>query len=239
MNELVLNNQIQNNINNNIVEEQDKFLKTGLGKAVNAGFDIALRAVLPDLIEEQIIDVKDVLMQEGLKEGFKTIVNSAIDLGKSAVGMFTGKFENTTQIENVVKKGGIIDSTSELLDGAINLAKKKDLLDKTTANMLTKGKNIVLNSINDSVENMLTDQIKSVEKLETNIKNWREAYKEQDINKMEKQYKKINKELTNIMPLENLIKEAREIENIHNLIKNNGNVFNLSTSQLELAKKLV
>jgi len=239
MNELVLNNQIQNNINNNIVEEQENFLKTGLGKAVNAGFDIALRAVLPDLIEEQIIDVKDVLMQEGLKEGFKTIVNSAIDLGKSAVGMFTGKFENTTQIENVVKKGGIIDSTSELLDGAINLAKKKDLLDKTTANMLTKGKNIVLNSINDSVENMLTDQIKSVEKLETNIKNWREAYKEQDINKMEKQYKKINKELTNIMPLENLIKEAREIENIHNLIKNNGNVFNLSTSQLELAKKLV
>ena len=239
MNELVLNNQIQNNINNNIVEEQENFLKTGLGKAVNAGFDIALRAVLPDLIEEQIIDVKDVLMQEGLKEGFKTIVSSAIDLGKSAVGMFTGKFENTTQIENVVKKGGIIDSTSELLDGAINLAKKKDLLDKTTANMLTKGKNIVLNSINDSVENMLTDQIKSVEKLETNIKNWREAYKEQDINKMEKQYKKINKELTNIMPLENLIKEAREIENIHNLIKNNGNVFNLSTSQLELAKKLV
>ena len=239
MNELVLNNQIQNNINNNIVEEQENFLKTGLGKAINAGFDIALRAVLPDLIEEQIIDVKDVLMQEGLKEGFNTIVNSAIDLGKSAVGMFTGKFENTTQIENVVKKGGIIDSTSELLDNAITLAKKKDLLDKTTASMLTKGKNIVLNSINDSVENMLTDQIKSVEKLETNIKNWREAYKEQDINKMEKQYKKINKELTNIMPLENLIKQAREIENIHNLIKNNGNVFNLSTSQLELAKKLV
>ena len=239
MNEIALNNQVNNNIDNNIVEEQERFLKTGLGKAVNTGFDIALRAVLPDLIEEQVINVKDVLMEEGLKEGFNTIVNSAVDLGKSAVGMFTGKFENTTQIENVVKKGGIIDLASEILDGAINLAKKKDLLDKSTASMLTKGKNIVLNSINDSVENMLTDQIKSVEKLETNIKNWREAYKEQDIKKMEKQYKKISNELSNIMPLENIIKEAREIENIHNLIKNNGNVFNLSDTQLELAKKLV
>lgn len=239
MNEIILNNQIQNNINNNIVEKQDNFLKTSLGKALNTGFDIALRAALPDLIEEQIIDVKDVLMQEGLKEGFNTIVNSAIDLGKSAAGIFTGKFENTTQIENVVKKGGIIDSTSELLDNAINIAKKKDLLDTSTASVLKKGKNAVLNSINNSVENMLTDQIKSVEKLEKNIINWKEAYQNQDIKQMEKQFKKIDKELSNIMPLENLIKEAREIENIHNLIKNNGNVFNLSTSQLELAKKLV
>ena len=41
------------------------------------------------------------------------------------------------------------------------------------------------------------------------------------------------------MPLESTIKRAREIENIHNLIKNNGKDFNLSIDQIELAKKLV
>ena len=42
-----------------------------------------------------------------------------------------------------------------------------------------------------------------------------------------------------IVPIENTIKTARKIENIHNLIMNNGNNFNLSKDELELAKKLV
>lgn len=241
MDNLILNNQVENNIKNDkvLIEEQNNFLKTNLGKALNTGLNIALRVVLPDLIEEQVIGVKNILMDEGLKDGFNTIVNSAIDLGKSAAGIFTGKFENTTQVENVVKKGGIIDSTSEILDSAINLAKKNKVINTTTANMLKNGKNVILDSINNSVENMLTNQIKSVEKLQTSIINWREAYNEKDITKMNKEFKKINKELSNVMPLENVINEAREIENIHNLIKSNGNNFNLSTTQVELAKKLV
>lgn len=241
MDDLILNNQIEKSLNNNnsIVEKQNDFLKTNLGKALNTGLDIALRVVLPDLIEEQVIGVKNILMSEGLKEGFNTIVNSAVDLGKSAVGIFTGKFENTTQIQNVVKKGGIIDSTSEILDSAINLAKKNKLINVSTASMLKNGKNVILDSINNSVENMLTNQIKSVEKLQKSITNWKEAYTQKDITKMDKEFKKINKELNNVMPLENVIKDAREIENIHNLIKSNGNNFELSTIQVELAKKLV
>ena len=237
MNSLILNNEIENN--NLLVEKQDNFLKTNLGKAINTGVDIALKIVLPDLIEDQIIGVKNILMNEGLKEGINTIVNSTVDFGKSAIGIFTGKFENTAQIENVVKKGGIIDSTSAVLDGAINLAKKNKLIDATTAKILKNGKNVILDSVNNSVENMLTNQIASVEKLQKSITNWKEAYNNKNIAKMEKEFKKIDRELTNIMPLENIIKDAREIENIHNLIKNNGNNFNLSTTQIELAKKLV
>lgn len=241
MEKVIINNQIEKNVNNqnDFAKEQNNFLKSNLGKALNVGMDIALKSVLPDLIEEQIISVKNTLMEEGLKEGFNTIVESAIDLGKSAAGIFTGKFENTTQIENVIKKGGIIDSTSDVLDNAIKLAKENKLIDKVTANMLKKGKNAVLDSINDSVENMLTNQIKSVEKIQASISNWKEAYNEKDISKMEKEFKKINKELSNVVPLENIIKEAREIENLHVLIHNNGNNFNLSQTQIELSKKLI
>ncbi len=241
MENILLNNMLENNLNNDnlLIEEQNNFLKSGLGKALNTGLDIALRVVLPDFIEDQIIGVKNTLMDQGLKDGFKTIVDSAIDFGKSAIGIFNGKFENATQVENVVKKGGIIDSTSKLLSSAIDLAKRNKLINNSTASMLKNGKNVILDSINNNIENMLTNQIKSVEKLEKHIENWKNYYNNQDITKMNKEYKNIDKELNNIIPLENVIKEAREIENIHNLIVNNNNNFNLSETQLELAKKLI
>ena len=40
------------------------------------------------------------------------------------------------------------------------------------------------------------------------------------------------------MPLENTIKEARTIENIHEIIKNNGQNFDLDENQIKLAQML-
>ena len=51
-------------------------------------------------------------------------------------------------------------------------------------------------------------------------------------------YIKINKEINNLAPIEKMINEARTIQNLHNLIKNNGQDFNLTKEQIELAKKL-
>ena len=49
---------------------------------------------------------------------------------------------------------------------------------------------------------------------------------------------KIEKQLNNIAPIEKTINEAKTIMTLHNLIKNNGQNFNLSKEQLELAEKL-
>ena len=38
-------------------ENQTNFIETTLGKTVNLGLDIGLRALLPDYIEQQIIDI--------------------------------------------------------------------------------------------------------------------------------------------------------------------------------------
>ena len=51
--------------------------------------------------------------------------------------------------------------------------------------------------------------------------------------------KNINKFLEKIIPLEKLIKEARTIENIHNLVKNNNKNFDISEVELEAANALV
>ena len=56
---------------------------------------------------------------------------------------------------------------------------------------------------------------------------------------MDKQYKKIEKELEKIMPLENIITKARQLENVHQLIKNKGGDFNLTQEELELSNKLI
>ena len=67
--ENILENEIK--LENNLVneKEQNNFLETTLGKTINTGIDIGIRALLPDYIEEQIIDLKDNLMKYGLKDG--------------------------------------------------------------------------------------------------------------------------------------------------------------------------
>jgi len=60
-------NEINNNLSNNFItelgevtieENQNKFLEGTLGKVINTGVDIALRAILPNAIEDEIIRYK-------------------------------------------------------------------------------------------------------------------------------------------------------------------------------------
>ena len=244
INELLENN-IQNNLqslefNNDVtVEKQNSFLESTLGKAINTGINLALRDVLPDLIESQVIEVKDVLLSQGLQEGIKTIVNSAVDLGKSAIGIFTGKFENISQVQAAVKNGGILDSTSQLLNKVIDEARKNKLINSNVATMLKRGKTMILEGVNNNIEDLMTSQIKSIEKIGKYSENWNKFYQNKDFGGMQIEYKKLETELKNVIPLEQTLKNARQIENIHNLIKNNGKDFNISEEELELAKKLV
>ena len=55
---------------------------------------------------------------------------------------------------------------------------------------------------------------------------------------MQKEYEKIEKQINNLIPIEKTINDVRTIENLHNLIKNNGQNFNLSEQEIELAQKL-
>jgi len=77
-----------------------------------------------------------------------------------------------------------------------------------------------------------------VDKINTYIQDWNKYYNSQDFNNMDKTYKKMETELKKVIPLETTINAARQIENLHNLIKNNGKNFNISEYQLELANKL-
>ena len=63
---LNLTNQNQIQQDQNIGQKQNKFLDTMLGKAINTGINLGIRALLPNFIEDQVIELKDTLIKEGL-----------------------------------------------------------------------------------------------------------------------------------------------------------------------------
>lgn len=230
---------LENNQSMQVQESEQKgFLNTILGKTINTGIDIAIRAVLPDVIEDSIIDIKDEIFNNGLKEGVETAVKSGIELGKSASGIFTGEFENLSQVKTAIKNGGIIDTVSSLLDSAINKVKESGKIDSYTARELKEHKNQIMESVANNVENTFVDQARAIEKLEKYNNNWKNYYEQQDFDGMQKEYDKMKVQLKDIIPFENTISQTRQIETIHNLIKNKGKDFNLSENELELVKKL-
>ncbi len=235
-------NEIEKNlsIEKNAINEnsQKNFLETTLGKTINTAVDIGIRALLPDFIDEQIINLKNNLLNNGLKEGITKTINDAIDLGKSAIGIVTGNFENVDQMQAAVKTGGIIDGVSNLLDTVVNKAQNSGLINYNIANTIKNGKNVILNSVESNIENTFANQLKSIEYTNKYINNWKKYYNNQDFDGMQREYDKIKKSMKNLVPIEKTINEARTVENLHNLIKNNGKNFSLTQEELELAEKL-
>ena len=235
-NNLTNNLEVTNNIE--IEKQQQNFLETTLGKTINTGIDIGIRAVLPDFIEEQIIDLKDNLLKYGLKDGIKKSIDDAINIGKSTVGIITGNFEDISQMQEAIKNGGIIDNVSGMLDSVINKVYSKGLINSTVAKTIKQGKNSILNNVEKNIENTFNNQIKALNYTEKYINNWKNYFENKDFSGMEKEYKKIKTEINYLAPIEKMLNKARTIENLHNLIKNNGQDFNLTTEQIELAEKL-
>ena len=236
-------NKIDNGINLNneiqIREEQTNFLETTLGKTINTAIDIGIRALLPDFIDEQIINIKDNLLNYGLKDGITKTIEDAIDIGKSAIGIFTGNFESISQMQNAIETGGLIDGISSLLDTVVDKVNKKGIINYNIANTIKQGKDIILNSVEHNIEEKFKEQNVEVENIEKYMNNWKENFKDKNFGKMEKEYNIIEKILETLAPLEEIINQARIIGNIHNLIKNNGQNFNLNQEQLALAQKLI
>ncbi len=236
-----LSNTLEQNITNSLVtnEKQNNFLESTIGKIINIGINTGLRALLPNVIEDQVINIKDEIIKNGFKSGLKETVASAIDLGKSVTGMITGNFENINQARNVIKSGGLIDTISELMDKGINAVTKSGKVSKAIGNTIKSGKNVILNTIESNIQNNFDNQINAIEKINKYTYNWNQYYKNKDFEGMDKEYKKIKQKLKEVMPIENTIINAKRLENLHTLIKNNGHNFNLSKEELELAQKLI
>ena len=235
-----LENELENKfeLNVNLEKEQKNFFDTTLGKVINSGLDFGLRAILPDMIENQIINIKDALFENGIKDGIQTAVDSIIDFGKSVSGIFTGKFENMSQVETAIGNGGIIDTVSDLIDKSLVKAQQKGIIGYQVKNLITKGKDIILNNVTTSLKNEMKFQENSIYEIENYINNFNDFFNNKDFEGMTKEYNKIQDKLEKVIPLENIMREISRTEIVYNLIKNNGNNFNLSEGEIEFIKKI-
>ena len=229
---------LTNKLDNNLENMQNNFLQTTFGKAINNGINIGLRYILPNWAEDKVIELKDNLLNYGLKDGISKTIKSVIDTGKSLAGIVTGNFENINQIDKVVKNGGILDSVSEIFDLALDKIRSSGKINNETYSLIKNGKESILNTIGQNIESTWDNQIASSRRMENYINNWKEYFAKKDFYGMEKEYKKIKTELKNLVPIENTINDARNIETLHDLIKNNGKNFNLTQEEIELASKL-
>ena len=236
-------NELNNKITNDAIKEesleksQNSFLQSTFGRVINTGIDLGLRAILPNAIEDEVIGIKNIIFTEGIQSGIKAAIDSAINLGKSVMGIFTGKFDSVSQAYTAVKSGGILDSTSKLIDNAVKSAKDNGLIKNTTANLIKRGKNAIKSTISSSIEENFMEQVDGVEKIGKYINNWNNYLVQKDLVGMNREYGKIKKKLETLMPMENTLKEAKIIENIQTLIKSKGNkIENLTEEEINLAK---
>ena len=225
------------NIGNTIGQLQQKFMNSGLYNIANSALDIGLKAVLPDFIEDQVIDIKDCIFENGLQEGINKTIDTVKDFGKSVLGIATGNFENISQIQMASKNGGIIDTFSKFLDKALDKVDSTGIIDASTKKLIKTQKNSIMNNIKKDISKNLDDQVKYVEKIDEYSEKWREAFESQDLTSMKRANTYIQKYIKEIIPLENTLKTARKIETLQGLIENTGS-FDLTQEEMELAEAI-
>lgn len=217
----------------------NNFFQSTFGQLINSGIETGLKALLPDMIEDEIIEIKDTFINEGFSEAIEKTIDTAINFGKSALGIVTGNFESVSQAELAFEKGGIIDGISDAIDFILDKVGNTGLISKNITSAIKNGKDILLSNVSTNIKDEFKFQNENIEKLSKYNEMWKEGFELKDFKKMEDYMEKIEKILSKTMPVENIINQSRTIENLHELIKNNGQNFNLTKEQLELANMLM
>ena len=178
------------------------------------------------------------MFEYGLKDGIKKSIDDAIDTGKSIIGIFTGNFENINQMQEAIQSGGILDNFSSLFDTVLNRLEKNGKINNTVSNILYKGKDIILNNVEKNIQQTFNKQLDNFNNVENHISIWEESFNNKDFDGMEKEYSKLKEISEDLAPIEKIISKLKEIDTLHNLIKNNGKNFELSQQEVELVNKL-
>ena len=156
-----------------------------------------------------------------------SIENSIINIKNNLLG---------DNIQNIIK--GNIDNISQTVKALTEIV--ENVLNEININNKNeKNKNIIYENVEANIDKEIKKQIDSINKIENYKEQWYKNFNEQNFNDMNKVFNNIKKEIKNIIPLENTIKEIRKIENLNELIKKRGGDFNITKEEMELANKLI
>lgn len=218
--------------------KQTKDVKIDIGNLADTALEFGLRTVLPDFIEDDVIDIKNKFIEEGFTEGIKEIYEKVKDIWKSIQGIFTGKFESVEQVKRLIQTDGILDGTSEIIDKILKTLLNKKKISKSTYNLIKTGKKEIMNSLENELESYYKIDTYSLEKIEEYCQEWKENYSKGNYKEMQKSINKIKQRLEKNESIEKIIKQAREIEKIQKYIEEKGSIENLSESEKMLIEKI-
>ena len=190
-----------------------------------------------DFKHKEVINIKDAIIEGGLKEGFEELKNSGNTLKSSIQGLISGEFKSIEEMKLVTKNGGILDCISFIIDKGISTLSKYTNIDPTVLNILDSSKDLLVDQVSNDIEDKFGKQLEYLEKLENYCDKWKNAYNEKDIEQMNKQYKRIKSYEGKVIQITQILDKVKTIENINSLV-NNSNNFKLSSDELELAKKI-
>ena len=217
-----LNNQLTNDMKNNeISKNQNDFIGNMFKNAINFGVDLGLKSLLPDLIEDQVIDIKNSILEGGFKEGVNTLVKKVNEFKNSITGIFTSNFNNIEEIHTATKQGGIIKTVSKGLSKGIDAGVKSGAIPKSIGGILKAGKTTMLNEFSNSLESQMRKEIQKFDILNDLNKKWYDALDQRDFDKMTKYTEKISVLSKDLVKFSNIIEETKKIEELHNFIKEN------------------
>lgn len=217
-----LNNQLTNDIKTNeISKNQNDFIGNMFKNAINFGVDLGLKSLLPDLIEDQVIDIKNSILEGGFKEGVDTLMKKVNEFKNSITGIFTGNFNNIQEINTATKQGGIIKTVSKGLSKGIDAGVKSGIIPKSIGGILKAGKTTMLNEFSNSLESQIRKEIQKFDTLNDLNKKWYDALDQRDFDKMTKYTEKISALSKDLVKFSNIINETKKIEKLHNFIKEN------------------
>lgn len=194
-----------------------------INKTIDNIYNEILKVFLPDSIEDKVIKIKDQL-------GLSQLSRRVADFTKDIINNKDEKKENKDMNDLDIEK-----ETSKI----ISTIKDSYNLSTGQVNKLEKNKDNIVNKIEQELDKEIKNYVNTFQKNDKYINEWKEFYKSKDFKNMEKIYKKIEKNMKDIVPLEEKIKEVRELENIHLIIKKKGGDFNLTNEELELTKRLL
>ncbi len=194
-----------------------------INKTIDNIYNEILKVFLPDSIEDKVIEIKDQLRLSQLSK-------KVADFTKDIINNKGEKKENKDISDLDIEK-----ETSKI----ISTIKDSYNLSTQQINKLEKNKDTIVNKIEQELDKEIKKYVNAFQKNDKYINEWKEFYNSKDLKNMEKIYKKIEKNMKDIVPLEEKIKEIRELENLHLIIKKKGGDFNLTNEELELTKRLL
>ena len=224
-NSIDLKNQ-ENNFNN-----INEVLSNIFGNVVNWSIDAAIKYFLPDSIENSIINIKNNLLGDNIQNIIKGNIDNISQTVKANYISEKDQVTDVNKLEKILNNPKTVKALTEIVENVLN--------EININNKNEKNKNIIYENVEANIDNEIKKQIDSINKIENYKEQWYKNFNEQNFNDMNKVFNNIKKEIKNIIPLENTIKEIRKIENLNELIKKRGGDFNITKEEMELANKLI